>query len=136
MRWRIALSIMMGVGWLAFMIVWLFFFADQFSIYRNLAILFLSLVVVGGVLGAAWVGFGLRMGREASPGAAEWSWVEGMRWRTVGSLLLWAAWAGLVIAWLYFYADGFTGYQNVAVVIVSFLLAAGATAVMWWAAWR
>jgi len=130
MRWRIALSAVMGVGWLAFVVIWLFFFADQFSIYRNLAILFLSLVLVGTVIGAAWVGFGLRMGRVAS-GEAEWEYMRGMQWRGVASLLLWAAWSGLVILWLYFYADAYSGYQNAAVVFVSLLLAAGATAAIW-----
>ena len=51
--WRISLSIIVGVGWLIFLILWLFFYASGFNIYQNIAIFIVSILIVGGVLGAA-----------------------------------------------------------------------------------
>ena len=55
LKWRVGLSILLGIGWLSFVLIWLLFFADGFSIYRNLAILFLSLLLTGAVLTATWL---------------------------------------------------------------------------------
>ena len=63
-HWRISLSIIMGVGWLVFLILWLFFYAENFSVYQNIAIFIVSLLVVGGVLGAAWAPWGMRHSRK------------------------------------------------------------------------
>jgi hypothetical protein len=58
--WRVSLSIIMGIGWLIFLIVWLFFYASDFNIYQNIAIFIVSILVLGGVLGAAWAPWGMR----------------------------------------------------------------------------
>ena len=59
-HWRISLSIIVGVGWLVFLILWLFFYADRYSIYQNIAIFIASVLIVGGILGAAWAPWGMR----------------------------------------------------------------------------
>ena len=64
-HWRISLSIIMGVGWLVFLILWLFFYADRYSIYQNIAILIASILIVGGILGAAWAPWGMRHSARA-----------------------------------------------------------------------
>ena len=64
MRWRVALSIIMGVGWLAFLILWLAFYASDFNIYQNIAIVLVSILIMGGVLGAAWASWGMKYGRK------------------------------------------------------------------------
>ena len=33
--WRVSLSILMGVGWLVFLIIWLFFYAGGYNIYQR-----------------------------------------------------------------------------------------------------
>ena len=40
-RGRVALSIIVGIGWLIFLIVWLAFYAQDFNVYQNIAILHL-----------------------------------------------------------------------------------------------
>lgn len=60
LHWRISLSIIMGVGWLAFLILWFFFYAQNFSLYQNIAVFFASLLIIGGILGAAWAPWGMR----------------------------------------------------------------------------
>jgi len=62
--WRVSLSIIMGVGWLIFLILWLFFYASDFNVYQNIAIFIVSVLVVGGVLGAAWAPWGIKHSKE------------------------------------------------------------------------
>lgn len=62
--WRISLSIIAGVSWLIFLIVWLFFYASGFNIYQNIAIFIVSLLAVGGVMGASWAPWGMRYGHQ------------------------------------------------------------------------
>ena len=62
--WRVSLSIIVGIGWLIFLILWLFFYASGFNIYQNIAIFIVSILVVGGVLGAAWAPWGMRHGHK------------------------------------------------------------------------
>jgi len=38
---RIAISIIAGVGWFIFLIVWLFYYANDYSIYQNIILLYL-----------------------------------------------------------------------------------------------
>jgi len=72
------------------------------------------------------------MAERAEPGPRKGGWIcEGSGWRSAASMLLWAAWAGSLILWLYFLADNYTGYQNLALFIVSVLIAGAATAALW-----
>jgi hypothetical protein len=52
----------MGVGWLVFLILWLAFAAPGFTLYQNLAIIVVSILIVGAVLGAAWASWGIKYG--------------------------------------------------------------------------
>lgn len=62
--WRVSLSIIMGVGWLIFLILWLFFYASGFNVYQNIAIFLVSILAVGGVVGAAWAPCGIKYGHR------------------------------------------------------------------------
>ena len=62
--WRVSLSIIMCVGWLIFLIIWLFFYASGFDVYQNIAIFLVSLLIVGGVLGASWAPWGMKHGHR------------------------------------------------------------------------
>ena len=62
--WRVSLTIIMGVGWLVFLILWLFFYASGFNVYQNIAIFIVSLLIVGGIIAAAWAPWGIRHGRK------------------------------------------------------------------------
>ena len=64
MRWRVSLSIIMGVGWLVFLILWLAFYASDFNIYQNIAIVLSSILIVGAVLGASWASWGMKHNRK------------------------------------------------------------------------
>ena len=62
LHWRISLSIVMGVTWLVSLILWVSFYAEDFSIYQNFAVFIASVLIVGGVLGAVWIPWGMKHG--------------------------------------------------------------------------
>ncbi|MEE8199242.1 MAG: hypothetical protein V3R48_05965 [Thermoplasmata archaeon] len=63
MRWRIALSMILFFGLIVFIIVWLFFYADGFSLAQNIAIFLTALLVFGGIEAAVWAAMWMRRGR-------------------------------------------------------------------------
>jgi hypothetical protein len=62
-RWRMIITFILGFGWLAFLIMWLFFYAGDFNIYQNIAVFILSIIVLGGAIGGIWMLFGIRKKR-------------------------------------------------------------------------
>ena len=55
---RMAISVISGFGWLAFLVVWLFFYAETMSIYKNIAVFILSVLVVGAINAVTWIPWG------------------------------------------------------------------------------
>ena len=128
MGWRVAVSSIGGVGWLAFVIIWLFFYADDYSGYQNVAIILLSVVAVTAVAGLPWAICGRckQTGKEAAL-----QQTEGFQWRVVVSAVVALGMVIFLIVWLFFYADGYSIYQNVAVVLVAILLMGGLQGALW-----
>jgi hypothetical protein len=62
--WRISLSIISVVGWLIFLIIWLFFYATNFNVYQNIAIFIISILAFGGIMGATWAPWGIKHGHK------------------------------------------------------------------------
>jgi hypothetical protein len=62
--WRVSLSIIVGVGWLVFLILWLTFYAAAFTLLENIVIVLVSLLIVGAILGASWASWGIKYGRK------------------------------------------------------------------------
>lgn len=60
---RVAVTIVVGIGWLIFLILFLAFYAGGFNIWQNLAIMLVSLLVVGAILGPMWAYWGMKTGR-------------------------------------------------------------------------
>ena len=132
MGWRVAASIMLGVGWFAFLILWLFFWAGGYDIYQNLAIIIVSIIIVIGALAAMWASWGLRMAGKIE-GASEWK-QQSKRWfgwRGAVSTVIWIGWLAWLIIWLFFFAQDYNIYQNIAVFIVSLVIAGGVSGVIW-----
>jgi hypothetical protein len=131
--WRIAATIMLGVIWLSFLILWLIFWAGDFDVYQNLAIVFVSIIVVIGLLGAMWASWGLRYARKYEGKNIEWKqqWHRWFGWRGIASGIIWIGWIVWLIVWLFFYAGNYNFYQNLAIFIVSLLAAGGISGVIW-----
>lgn len=56
---RVAVSIGVFFGWLSFLILFLAFYADGFSIYQNLAIFLTSILAALAILAPIWVHYGM-----------------------------------------------------------------------------
>jgi hypothetical protein len=48
-KWKVALNGIALISWLTFMVIWLFFFANDFNLYQNFGAVLASLLIVGGV---------------------------------------------------------------------------------------
>jgi hypothetical protein len=62
--WRVSLSIIVGVGWLVFLILWATFYAAAFTLIENVVIVLVSMLIVGAILGASWASWGIKYGRK------------------------------------------------------------------------
>jgi len=126
--WRVSLSIGMGIGWLIFLIIWLAFFAGDYTLYRNIAIIIISILVVFLVLGGSWAQWGLKyMPTEGK----EMMKTKGFKSRVVVSIIIPFALIIFLIYWFYFPAENYNIYQNLAVFLVSLLLVGGILAGLW-----
>ncbi len=63
--WRAAVSAVAGIGWLIFLIVYLFFWAKYYTIYENIAIFLVSVLVLAAIMAPLWIGWGMKYAREA-----------------------------------------------------------------------
>jgi len=53
-RWRVIISILLPILSLIFLVYWFFLQADSFNIYQNVAVFFVTFLIMGGILGAIW----------------------------------------------------------------------------------
>ncbi|MBU0684881.1 MAG: hypothetical protein ABIE25_03830 [Thermoplasmatota archaeon] len=127
-----AASILIVIGWVSVLILWLFFYAGDFDIFQNLAIVIVSVLVSVGVLGAMWAPWGMRMATRA--GVAQPMQFGRPILMTVISIASGIGWLVFLIIWLFFYAGDYNGYQNLAVFILS-LLVVGIVNGGGWALW-
>ncbi len=58
--WRVGLSIIVAIGWVVFIILWLFFYAIDYNIYQNIAVAIASLLIGTAILGASWATWGIK----------------------------------------------------------------------------
>jgi hypothetical protein len=100
------------IAWMAFTIVWLFFFASRFGIFENIAVVFIALLIIGAVNALIWIP--AREGR-----------------RTKSSALSGVAWIVFLIIWIVFFAYGYGIYENIGIAIAS-LLIVGLLNIMLW----
>jgi hypothetical protein len=69
-RWRVALSLIMGVAWLIFFLLWLYIFAGSYTVYQNIAIILVSVLIVAAVLAAAWAPWGIKYASKKKKGTS------------------------------------------------------------------
>ncbi len=61
---RVAISIISVFGIVAFFIIWLFFYADAFTLYQNLAMVLVAVLAFIAIMAASWVSWGIKYGRK------------------------------------------------------------------------
>ena len=107
--WKARTSAISAVVWFIFLIVWIVFFAVDFGIYENIGVGLASLLIIGAVNVILWV-----------PSAGEG---RGARVSALGGI----GWLTFMVLWLPFANDfaliyPINTYQNVAIILSSFLL--------------
>lgn len=112
MGWRIAFSATSLMLWFTFVVAWLFFLADDYSLAQNLGVMIGSVLLFVGVNVPVWYSFAMKV--EGMKGVT----VKGHRREWVSGLMgvLWISGAAI---WLMFYAGDYSIYQNLAVLLLS-----------------
>ncbi len=126
--WRVSLSIIVGIGWLVFVILWLFFYAGEYDGYKTVAILLLSLLLVGLVLGVPWTIWGVR--HRSHQEKKMWQ-TSGFRWRVYLSTVMALVFILFLIYWFWYHAAMYNIFQNIAIFIVAILVAGGVMGASW-----
>lgn len=131
--WKVSLSIVMGIGWIAFVIIWLAFFAGNeeygFSAYQNFAVILLSILVVILVLGVSWASYGIK---HIPKEGKKMMKTTGFTSRVIASIIIPLALMIFLIIWFFFFADVLNDfYQNLAIFIVAILIAGGLMGAIW-----
>jgi len=62
--WRVGVSIITFFALIIFIIIWLFFHADFYTIYQNIAVIIVALLAFCGIMGATWAPWGMRHADE------------------------------------------------------------------------
>jgi len=62
--WRVSVSIISVVVLIVFIVLWLFFYADAYTIYQNIAVVIAAVLLFCGVMGGAWAAWGMRHAEE------------------------------------------------------------------------
>jgi hypothetical protein len=104
--WRIRLSIIVGISWLIFIVLWWPFYAVYYSGYQNFALMILSVAFLIALTGGPWM---TQVPREA---------FMAFRGRAVLGLVTLFAYFAFLILWLWFYAGTFDLYFNVTIGLV------------------
>jgi hypothetical protein len=64
-RGRMVASILGPVAWLSFTLLYVGFWAQGFSLFQSVIVILVSILVLGGVMGALWSSYGMRRARGA-----------------------------------------------------------------------
>ena len=60
MRTRVAISIFADVGWLSFVLLYAAFWSSGYTLFQSIVIVLVSVLVLGGIMGAMWASWGMR----------------------------------------------------------------------------
>jgi hypothetical protein len=66
LRARVVASILGPVAWLSFTLLYVGFWAKGFTLFQSVIVILVSVIILGGLMGALWASFGFRSRR--------WSW--------------------------------------------------------------
>ena len=126
--WKPSLSIIGGVGWLIFIILWLAFFADAYPWEKNMAIFLLSILIIFLLIGGMWAIWSIRMIPKE-----HWEIfrISGFRRRISVSIAFPFIVLIFLIIWFWFFAEPFSVWQNIAVLIVVLLAMGGILGALW-----
>jgi heme/copper-type cytochrome/quinol oxidase subunit 4 len=132
--WRVGVSIFIVFGWLAFLIIWLFFYANDYGVFQNIAMLLVSIIVGVGLLAGTWVSWGIRYAATHRKTHEPPMHMKSRSSRIVSGVAA-IGWLIFLVVWLFFYADNYSGYQNLAIFIASLLVLGAISGSAWLVHW-
>ncbi len=62
--WRILVSILVPIAWLVFTLLYVGFWASGFSLFQDIIVVLVSLLVLIGVMASTWAAWGVRRFRN------------------------------------------------------------------------
>ena len=101
------------IAWMAFLIIWLFFFASGYEIFENIAVVFVALLVVIAVNAVAWI-----------------PRIEG-GWKARTSAVSGLIWIIFLIVWIIFFAVDYGIYENIGIGLASLLIIGAVNMLLW-----
>ena len=128
MGWKPSLSIIGGVGWLVFVIIWFAFYASDYIWEKNIAVLLLSILIVFLLIGGMWAIWSLRMIPKEGWEVFK---ISGFKWCITISIILPFVGIIFLIAWFWYFAEPYSIWQNIAVLLVTLLVIGGALGAIW-----
>ncbi|MBN1280820.1 MAG: hypothetical protein JXA00_04140 [Candidatus Thermoplasmatota archaeon] len=129
--WRVTISILVGVGWLAFLLLWFFFYTNQYNWEKHVAVVLLSFLVVFVLLGLPWL---IWWQQHRSLEEKEMWRTPGFKPRVIASAVSGGVVLVVLIYWFWILAEPYLWYQNLIIFIVGFLIMGGVLGAMW-ASW-
>jgi hypothetical protein len=64
LKWAIFASLMGGLAWICFTLLYVAFWAHGFSLFQSVIVIVVSLLILCGLLTASWISFGLGFARR------------------------------------------------------------------------
>jgi hypothetical protein len=128
LSWKAPLSILTGVAWLIFLLVWLFFYAGDYSLYQNFAIFLLSIVVLIIILGVPWAYWAIS---TMSKKEKEMWRIKGFKLRVGVSIIIAFVFLFFLIYLFWYLAGGYDFFQNLAIFIITILITGGIMGAFW-----
>jgi len=101
------------IAWMAFLFVWLFFYASDYGIFENIAVVLVALLIVVALNAVSWIP------------------IQGEGWRARTSAISGIAWIIFLIAWIIFFAGDYGIYENIGIGIASLLIIGALNVVLW-----
>jgi len=126
--WRPSFSIAVSIGWLIFLITWFAFYAGKIPIVKNIAVIFLSILILVLLLGITWASWAIKM--IPKPGRQIFK-ILGFRWRIYASMFIPIIGLIALIIWFWFFALPFNFWQNLAMFMIIILIIGGLLGVIW-----
>jgi hypothetical protein len=124
--WRTVVTVIAGLGWLVWLLLWWAFWSDDYTIAQKFAVSIMSLMVAGGIAGAIWIPFSMRYGDDKD------QWREpGFTWRIMVSMAVFIGLAIFVVYMLFFPWSGFDWCQSIVIIIVILIVGAAMMAPLW-----
>jgi len=101
------------IAWMAFLFVWLFFYASDHGIFENIAVVLISLLIVVALNAVSWIP------------------IQGEGWRARASAVSGIVWIIFLIAWIIFFAGEYGIYENIGIGIASLLIIGALNVLLW-----